>query len=114
MITKDKINKRKIQKIVDKIIKTSDVEKIILFGSYAKNSYNENSDLDLLIIKETNLSQPKRGLDIRKSLWGIGVPIDIVVYTPKEIKEWKDINNSFISNIMKEGKVLYEKEKAAH
>ena len=111
MITKDEITPGKIQNVVNKIVKKFDVEKIILFGSFATNNHNQDSDLDLLIIKNTNLPRVKRGKEIRKQLWGIGIPVDIVVYTPEEIQEWENISNSFINNVLEEGKLVYEKEK---
>ncbi|MFW6046966.1 MAG: nucleotidyltransferase domain-containing protein [Candidatus Woesearchaeota archaeon] len=110
MITKDKITEEKIEEVVSKIVEASDPEKVILFGSYANKNHNEDSDLDFLVIKETNLPQRKRGIEVRKNLWGIGVPVDIVVYTPEEIKEWQNISNSFIHNILKKEEVLYAKK----
>ena len=104
------IPKNKIEAAVRRIVENNNPQKIILFGSYATNNFNEHSDLDLLIIKETNLPSHKRGREIRKNLRGLKIPIDIVVYTPEEIKEWKEERHSFISKILKEGKIIYERE----
>ena len=104
------IPKNKITTAVRRIVKNNNPQKIILFGSYAPDNFNEHSDLDFLIIKETNLPSHKRGREIRKNLRGLKIPIDIVVYTPKEIKEWKDEKHSFISKILEEGRILYDRE----
>ena len=80
-----------------------------MFGSYATDSFDINSDVDLLIIKEMDEPRHKRGRKIRKHLRGMGVPIDIIVLTPNEVKEYKDIINSLVSNAIKEGVVLYER-----
>lgn len=104
------ISRDKIEETVKRIVENNNPQKIILFGSYATDDFNKHSDLDLLIIKETNLPRHKRGREIRKYLRGLKFPIDIVVYTPEEINEWKDEKHSFISKILKEGKILYDRE----
>jgi hypothetical protein len=53
----------------------------------------------------------KRARDIRKHLWGIAeAPKDILVYTQKEIDEWKEVEEAFITNIVRSGRVVYENE----
>ncbi|MBU2446966.1 MAG: nucleotidyltransferase domain-containing protein [Bacteroidetes bacterium] len=102
MITKEQINK-----IVDTIVKNFNPQRIILFGSYANNSRNAASDLDLLIIKDIDVPRYKRGRLIRKYLRGMKVPIDILVYTNEEIEKWKDVDTAFITSVLKKGIVLY-------
>lgn len=102
------IEKDKISEIVEKIATGYNPEKIILFGSYASGKPNENSDLDLFIIKETNLPRPERTVQVRKMLFGTKVPIDLIVFTPKEIEESKENKYSFINEVLKTGKTLYE------
>ncbi|HAQ19430.1 MAG TPA: nucleotidyltransferase domain-containing protein [Prolixibacteraceae bacterium] len=82
-------------------------EKIILFGSYATGNPDENSDLDLFIIKETNLPRPERTIQVRKMLFGAKIPIDLIVYTPKEIEESKENKFSFVHEVLNTGKTLY-------
>jgi len=104
-----------IKKIVTVIKKHYDPDKIILFGSYAYGSPTQNSDLDLLIIKDTNLPRYKRAREIRKWLWGMCyLPKDILVYTKQEIEDWKNVEQAFITQIVKNGKILYEKKKGPH
>ena len=102
------IGKDKISEIVGKIASGYNPEKIILFGSYANGNPDENSDLDLFIIKETNLSRPERTVQVRKMLYGARIPIDLIVYTPKEIEESRDNIFSFVHEVLNTGKTLYE------
>jgi predicted nucleotidyltransferase len=104
------IEKVKIDEIVNRIARVINPRKIILFGSYAVEKANDESDLDLLVVVEdTDLPLYKRARAIRKHLWGISdIPKDIIVYTEKEIKEWQGVKYSFISNILEYGKVIYE------
>ena len=62
----------KISEIVNKIVSGYSPDKIILFGSYASGKPNENSDLDLFVIKNTNLPRPQRTTHVRKMLYGLG------------------------------------------
>ncbi len=104
MIELDKINE-----IVNKIISEYSPDKIILFGSYANGVPNENSDLDLFLIKDSDLPRPQRSAQVRKMLFGLMLPIDLIVYTPKEIQETKDNKFGFVYEVMKNGKTLYER-----
>ena len=99
----------KISEIVNKIAFGYKPDKIILFGSYAVGNADENSDLDLLVIKDTDLPRPQRAVLVRKMLYGAMVPIDLIVYTPKEIEEAKDNEFSFVYKVMHTGKTLYER-----
>ncbi|RLC44808.1 MAG: nucleotidyltransferase domain-containing protein, partial [Candidatus Cloacimonadota bacterium] len=65
------ITQKQIEKIVKRIIKHYRPDKIILFGSYAYGNPTEHSDLDLLIVKNSNLPRYKRAREIRKYLWEI-------------------------------------------
>ncbi|NOY57818.1 MAG: nucleotidyltransferase domain-containing protein [Calditrichaeota bacterium] len=100
-----------LNKIVRIIVKKYNPEKIILFGSYAQGKQDEESDLDLLIIKHSDIPRYKRALPIRKHLRGMKIPIDILVYTQQEIEKWKSVNTAFITQIIEQGRILYERQK---
>ena len=111
----NKLIEDQVKKIVDIIIDRYQPEKIILFGSYAYGNPDEDSDLDLLVIKDTKMPRYKRSREIRRWLWGIlDIPKDILVYTPKEIEEWKNVKQAFITEIVSKGKVLYEDKNRTH
>lgn len=103
------IDKSKIDEIVDKIVKGFNPEKIILFGSYAAGNPNNDSDLDLLIIQETDLPAHRRSFDIQKSFKGLMVPMDILVYTSNEFEVEKKEIFSFLSKALITSQVLYER-----
>lgn len=102
MITQDQIND-----VVDIIVKEVNPDKVILFGSYANGEAQEDSDLDILIIKDLDRDRYKRTREIRKLLRGTMIPIDVVIYTNAEVEEWKDTKSAFITQIMQNGRVLY-------
>jgi predicted nucleotidyltransferase len=103
------IENSKINEVVNKIASNFNPEKIFLFGSYASGSPDYDSDLDLLIIQHSELPRHRRVFEIRKSLIGIRIPIDIIVYTPEEFEIEKEVKFSFINNAIKESKLLYER-----
>jgi predicted nucleotidyltransferase len=98
-----------ISKIVNKIASGYNPDKIILFGSYANGNPDEDSDLDLFVIKDTDLPRPLRTVQVRKMLYGSMIPIDLIVYTPREIDESKENRFSFVYEVLNTGKILYER-----
>ncbi len=104
------ITEKKIQEVINKISNNYFPEKIILFGSYAKGNPEVTSDLDLFIIKDSVLPRYKRGLEVRRLLFGSMIPIDLLVYTPKEIEEQKDRKYSFVHEVLNTGRVVYERK----
>jgi predicted nucleotidyltransferase len=97
----------KISEIKDKIVKEIKPEKIILFGSYAWGNPNEDSDVDLFIIQKTSEPKRARQTSLRKKLFSIGVPMDIIIYTPEELEKRMDIRDVFVRKILRDGKVLH-------
>jgi predicted nucleotidyltransferase len=97
---------------VIKIVRELNPEKIVLFGSYAHGNPTHDSDVDLLVIMETDGNKKDRYRAVSMQLYPRQFPVDIIVKTPKEIEEamrgGKD-NSFFIREIMKKGKVLYDR-----
>ena len=90
---------------------SNEPDKIILFGSYSTDLANKHSDLDLLIIKDSEKSRIERGLEIKKLLrkYKMCFAIDLLIYTPEELEQENFGKNSFINNVLEEGKVVYER-----
>lgn len=91
-------------------------EQIILFGSYALGTAHEESDLDLAIVKKSDLPRFKRSAEFRRALRAGGrrwlFPMDILVYTPEEIETYRDDPYSLIHEILQTGKTLYESKQS--
>ncbi len=103
------IDSNKINEVVSRLTSRFNPERIILFGSHASGNPDKDSDLDLLIIQETELPMHKRGLDMRLALIGTMIPIDLLVYTKTEFEEEMKKRYSFISSAIKNSKLLYER-----
>ena len=98
-----------IRKIVDKIVAEYRPIRIILFGSYAGGTPDDDSDIDLLIIKDTDKRPIDRWLEVKKLLRGLApaLPVAPLVYTEKELAERIAIKDFFIDDVLKTGEVLY-------
>jgi predicted nucleotidyltransferase len=102
------IAQEQINEIISKIIQQFKPEKIILFGSYANGKPTEESDLDLLIIKDSDLSSRVQNRMVRNLVADSRVPVDIIVKTKQEFEIYKDIIGTVIYPANKFGKVVYD------
>lgn len=96
------------QKAIDKIVETFDPRMVIVFGSVATGTAKDDSDLDILVVMESDMKLAKRASMIYRALAGEYVPMDIIVLTPEEFEEHRDDRYSFTSEIVRTGKVAYE------
>ena len=83
-------------------------QKIILFGSLATGQPAEAHDIDLLIIKDTDKNPWQRTREV-SGMFEHSAPVDLLVYTPEEIRSRMELNDFFIADVMTYGKVLYER-----
>ena len=90
------------------IIRKFDPEKIILFGSYAAGNPLSDSDVDLFIIMNSEKPSWEKSIEVSLALRHT-FPIDIIVKTPEEIDKRLNAGDFFLSDILKKGKVLYER-----
>ena len=103
MITQEQINE-----VGRRIVYHFKPQKIILFGSYANGTPTEESDLDLLVIKDSDKPSRMQNRKIRKILADLKIPLDVIVKTPEEFQTYKDIVGTIIYPANKFGKVIYE------
>jgi len=100
---------RRLDSIVKMIIEKYNPNQIILFGSYANGKPDEQSDIDLLIVKQTSYKFHQRVVDVRRIISNLrkGLGIDILVLTPEELNSRIELGDQFLENIVKQGKLLY-------
>jgi len=84
-------------------------QRIILFGSAARGEADADSDLDVIVIKDTAEPFVHR-LETMAQLCPPGVHADILVYTPEELRQMVADDNPFIVQALQEGTVVYEAE----
>jgi uncharacterized protein len=101
-------DKNVIDRIINAVLQVVVPDKIILFGSQARDQARPDSDYDILVIKSDIGNKLIVEQDIYEKIIGIDESIDILVRTPENIKNDKDKAGSFISRALKEGLVIYE------
>jgi predicted nucleotidyltransferase len=107
MVTSTARDEELLQTITARIAEAIRPQKIILFGSWARGERGPHSDIDLLIILESTLPRPQRYAPVRRLFWGMGLPMDILVYTPEEFARYQSVPGSFTHTVAHEGRVLY-------
>jgi predicted nucleotidyltransferase len=98
-----------IQDILEKLLAGYAPQKVILFGSYAYGSPRRDSDIDLLVIKETSERFIDRWVTVRRLLSDPSrtLPLEVIVLTPQELSERLEIGDQFLKEIIDRGEVLY-------
>lgn len=93
-----------IKSEISKICKDSSISRVWIFGSYARNDYDENSDLDLLI-------ELKKPLDIERFDKILGLDVDLMTMNSFNRKKNSDLrfNRNFVKNVENERVLVYEK-----
>jgi predicted nucleotidyltransferase len=98
--------KNAVDHIIAELSENPDIERVVLFGSYANDRRDLLTDLDILVIMESSLDYISRTAELYKQLHP-GVDFDLLVYTPQEFEQMR--NRSFLKHALKQSKVLYEK-----
>ncbi|MEW5760382.1 MAG: nucleotidyltransferase domain-containing protein [Candidatus Thermoplasmatota archaeon] len=113
-----RVNKYKKRKILDRKLsdeiarllnKELHPEKIILFGSYAEGCARPESDVDVLVVTKENLSPIERYALVHKLFKDFPFTVQLVLITPEEFEETKDVIGGIAYPAFNYGVVLYEK-----
>jgi predicted nucleotidyltransferase len=99
-------------RIIDIIVKTFDPDTIILFGSRARGDAHENSDFDICVLKKGITGRRTIARTLYRALYGVGVPVELIVDTPDTLKKYKDNKHLIYCEISRYGKIIYEKPRA--
>ena len=104
---------QKIEQIVQRIIDQYRPEKIILFGSHAYGTPNDDSDIDLLIIKETDRPFNERYAEVSGLIRDVrhGWAVSTFVITPAELDKRMASGDQFITEVLSRGRWLYGPER---
>lgn len=103
-----KLLKQEMDRCLSLLRELGTAEKVILFGTLAKGSVHEWSDIDLVIVERTQLPFFQRIKKVRKLLQP-KVGMDIMVYTPEEFAQLCADRPFFREEIIGKGEILYER-----
>jgi predicted nucleotidyltransferase len=99
-----------IQHVVEVIATHLSPRRVTLFGSYARGEAGPDSDLDLFVELDPPLPARGRSSQIKRLFDPYPGPMDIVVYSPQEVAYWKQAPASLVASVLREGRVLYERD----
>ena len=97
-----------IERIVRDIADAFHPRRIMMFGSRARADAAEESDVDIFVEMETDLTPPERKRAVSRLFGAREWAMDVVVYTPAEVARLRDVVGTLLYTIVREGKVLYE------
>ena len=102
-----------LKEIVRVIVGEVDPYQIILFGSRARGDFDEDSDIDLVVLESKAFgdggSRHREEVRLYRALAGFHVSKDILVYTREDAECWRDSLNHVLARALREGRVLYER-----
>ncbi len=93
--------------VVRRIVAVAQPDEIILFGSAARGEVGPDSDLDFLVVKSGVPHRRRLAQQIYVALFGIPVPVDVIVATPEDIEDLRDKPGTVIGPALRGGKQVY-------
>ena len=99
-----------LDQIKEIIVSSINPQKIILFGSNAYGKPHKGSDIDILVIvDQLHGSRREMRIKIRRLLRKYLIAKDIIIATVKDLEEWENVPQAFLTQIIEKGRVLYER-----
>ena len=96
--------------ITQRIVEKFQPYKVVLFGSYAYGVPDLDSDVDLLVVMDSNEPMAQRMRRVTEVAKVRFLPMDVIVRTPAEMAERLAMGDFFLAEILEKGKVLYRRE----
>ena len=98
---------KELDKLVERIVEAVHPLKIILFGSAVRGEMGPDSDVDVLVVMPEGTHRRHTAMFLHTQLFGIRIPVDILVATPTDLEEQKDNIGLIYYTILEEGRELY-------
>jgi predicted nucleotidyltransferase len=101
------VSLKDIRALARQIGKEFHPQQVILFGSYARGTATEDSDVDLLVVMQVKGKPVYKAVEIRLAI-DVPFALDLLVRTPLMVRKRIAMGDSFMEDLLREGKVLYE------
>lgn len=98
-----------LDQITGAIVERFRPRRILLFGSRARGNAFPDSDYDLFIEMDTNLAPLQRSTAVHRLFPGRRWAMDVIVFTPDEVRRWRNDIGSPVYSVEREGRTLYER-----
>lgn len=114
------LEEEKLQEVAARVRDYLPVERIILFGSYARGDAHQDSDLNLCIViappgreaveEWRAKSWPDRARELKRAVDIPGIVLDPYIFTRGELDNLREEEHPLVVRILEEGRVLYEQQ----
>jgi predicted nucleotidyltransferase len=101
------VSQETLNTIIQRIVEVAQPERIILFGSAAREETGSHSDVDLLVVKSGEFDQSRLMGDIYMNLHGVGQAVDVILVTPDQVERYRNTHCLIIAPALREGKEIY-------
>jgi len=99
-----------LEQVVKRITAAIQPDRIVLFGSRARGDARSGSDYDLLVVRQSSEPRYRRAVPLYVALADLPVEVDVLVYTPEEVREWSGVREAFVTTALRQGRLLYERQ----
>ncbi len=106
-----RVTRRLLSDISDRIVRAFHPQKVILFGSYAYGRPHVYSDVDLFVVMPSRERMAQRIIRVDEVARVPHLPMDVLVFTPAEVRARRAMGDPFVEEVMTRGKVLYERSR---
>ena len=98
----------KLLEVVRRLVEVYAPERIYLFGSMARGDWDDDSDLDIMVVipDDTPVALRNAGRAYQ-ALWGVGVSVDVLIWTRSAFDERLHLNASLQATVVREGRLLH-------
>ena len=105
------MDEQMLQSMTAAIVDELHPDQIILFGSRARRSERDQSDVDVLIIvpdsEEANRNRRRLEGRVYRRLAHFRVPNDILIFTRQDVQRWRNVVGHIVESSLREGRQLY-------
>ena len=98
-----------VKDITERLKKRYKPQMLVLFGSCANGRVRDDSDIDMLVVKDTKSPPRQRWMQVCKIARNLKrrIPFEPIIITPKELEKRRQLNDPFLKEIFQTGKVIY-------
>ncbi len=102
------LSNAEIDRLIQRVVESARPEKVIIFGSYAKGTATAASDLDILVVVDSELPMSLRAAHLMPPPSPSWISVDVHVYTPEEVEEYGNEPFSFVHSVLATGRTVYD------
>jgi predicted nucleotidyltransferase len=106
-VTRQVLNDEVLQEIIRRIVEVAHPQRIILFGSAARDDMDSDSDVDLLVVKDGEFDYIRLVGNIYQRLHGVGQAVDVILATPQQVERYRYTHCLIIAPALREGREVY-------